>query len=476
MKSSLRRLVLILAAALTVGGLAGCSKGGDKDPGHGEKGHAHGEEGGDKDPGHGEKGHAHGEKGEEKGHADGEKGEEKGHADDEKGHADGEKGEEKGHADGEKGEEGHGEEGHEGHEEGVVVLSPAAAAQAKIRVAPVEQRAVSFTFRTTARVDFDERKLAHVSPRITGRVQSVRAELGDQVKAGQVLATLDSIDLGQAKAEYLAARAEESVARKTREREESLLKEKITSEQSVLEARAAHEKALASLRSAEERLRLLGLGKDQIQRSRHGDPSSSHFPLTAPIDGKIVEKHLVVGETVAPEEKVFTVADLGRLWIWIDVYERNLARIHPGDVVTVVTEAYPGRTFQGAVTYIRDQVDPDTRTARARIDIENPDGALKPGMFAEVMVTDPHAKDGGAVVQSLAVPPSAVQRDGEKLIAFVQEGERRYERREVRVGMRTEQYVEVLEGLAAGEPVVVDGAFVLKSEAAKEEMGGGHSH
>lgn len=402
------------------------------------------------------------------------------HADeDEHGHA--EKGGagrgESGHAKHEEtgGRQGHDEhKGHDEHEEGVVELSEEAAAQAKIRTAPVEERGVPFVLRTTARVDYDERRLAHVSPRIPGRVARVDAELGADVKAGQALATLDSIELGAAKADYLAARAEESLARKTRDREDRLFEEKITSEQSALEARTAHEKALVHLRSGEEKLRLLGLSKQEIAQVRYGDPKAATFSLVAPMDGRIVDKHLVAGELVTPEEKVFTVADLSHLWIWIDVYERDLSRVHKDDTVAVVTQAWPGRTFEGHVTYIGDRVDPDTRAARARIDIPNPEGALKPGMFAEVVLTDPHGID--AERKALAVPPSAVLRDGDRTIAFVQEGERRYERRTLRIGARTEELVEVTEGLAAGDRVVVEGAFLLKSEAAKEEMGGGHSH
>ena len=380
-----------------------------------------------------------------------------------------------------KGEPGHDEHeekaGHEGHdepEEGVVELSPEAAAQARIRTAPVQERNVPYVLRTTARVDYDERRLAHVSPRIPGRVARVDAELGDNVKAGQALASLDSIELGAAKADFMGARAEVSLARKTREREDGLFAEKITSEQSALEARTAHEKALIHFRSSEEKLRLLGLSNKEIGQVRYGDPKASTFSLVAPMDGRIVEKHLVAGELVTPEEKVFTVADLSHLWIWIDVYERDLSRVHKEDTVVVVTQAWPGRTFEGHVAYIGDRVDPDTRAARARIDIPNPEGALKPGMFAEVVLTDPHG--GNSERKALAVPPSAVQRDGERTIAFVQEGERRYERRTLRIGAQTDEIVEVIEGLSPGDLVVVEGAFLLKSEAAKEEMGGGHSH
>lgn len=373
------------------------------------------------------------------------------------------------------GHNGQDEQAHEAHQEGVVELSPETAARIDVRVAPVTRQNVPFQLRTTARVDYDQRRVAHVSPRIPGRVVSVLADLGDDEKAGTWLATLDSIELGQAKADYLSARAEESVARKTLAREERLFKEKIVSEQAVLEARGAHEKALARLRSAEERLRLLGLSKDEIENVRYGDPESGVFPLTAPLAGRIVEKHLVVGELVGPEDKVFTVADLSRLWIWIDVYERDLAHVRTGDAARIFTQAYPDKTFEGRVSYVTDWVEPDTRAARARIDISNRNGLLKPGMFAEVVLTDTRGKATEGR-KALAVPAGAVLRDGDHHIAFVKVGEGRYERRVLRIGTRTEDAVEILDGLAPGEQVVVSGGFILKSEAAKEEMGGGHSH
>ncbi len=365
-----------------------------------------------------------------------------------------------------------------GHEEGIVTLAPEAAALTNIKLARAEQRAISPVLHTTARVAFDERKLAHVSPRIAGRVLRVHHELGDDVVAGEVLAVLDSIDLGQAKADYLTARAEEDLASKTLAREESLYKDKISSEQSVLESRTVHEKALARLRAAGEKLRLLGIRDEQIETIRYGDPEASLFSVEAPLQGRVVAKHLAIGELVSPTDKIFTVADLDHLWIWIDVFERNLSRVHSGDEAVVVTQAYPGRLFRGLVTYVRDQVDTDTRTARARIDIDNPDRALKPGMFAKVTLTDVHNRGGKASGRgaTTTVPASAVIRDGDGWVAFVKEGERRYQRREVRLGVRTEHFVEILEGVKPGETVVSKGIFVLKSEIAKAEMVSGHGH
>ncbi|MEZ4266434.1 MAG: efflux RND transporter periplasmic adaptor subunit [Myxococcota bacterium] len=450
----------IICLVFTLAPWTGCSKEsgheahGHEKPGHEEPGHENAATAG---KGHGQhKDEAHDEH-------EGEGKEHRKHEDE----GDEHEGEGKEHDD-------HEDEGHEEHEEGVVELTVEAAAEAKIRVAPVAKQAVPFVLRTTARVDFDERRLAHVSPRISGRVAKVDAELGDETKAGDELAALDSIELGEAKADYMGARAQESLARKTSSREQRLLKDKIASEQAALEARAGHEKALAHLRSAEEKLRLLGMTKPEISGVRYGDPQAATYQLRAPIDGRIVEKHLVVGELVTPADKVFTVADLSHLWIWIDVYERDLARVHRDDTAVVTTEAWPGKSFVGHVAYISDSVDPSSRAARARIDIANTDGKLKPGMFAEVVLTDPHSLDEARL--GLAVPPSAVIREGDGFVAFVKEGERRYERRALRIGARTPDLVEILEGLSEGEQVVIEGAFILKSEVAKEEMGGGHSH
>ena len=362
------------------------------------------------------------------------------------------------------------------HAEEVVELAPEAAARIDIRTGEARRMKLPRVISTTGRVGFDEDTVAHVAPRVSGRVQRVAARLGERVAAGQVLAVIDSIPLGAAKSEYLGTKAELELARRTLEREEGLFEDRITSEQSVLEARAAYHRALAEHEASRERLRLLDIGDERIDAIRYGDPESALFPLTAPLGGTITDKHATLGEVVTPEDALFTVADLSRVWIWIDVYERDLAHVHLEDHVVVRVDAYPQRTFEGLVAYIRDEVDPATRTARARIDATNSEGLLKPGMFAAVTLTDPHEPEGAEAPHAVAVPEGAIQRDGERSVVFVPVGERRYERRRVETGRRTGGHVEVLEGLEAGEPVVVEGAFFLESEAAESEMGGGHGH
>ncbi len=367
---------------------------------------------------------------------------------------------------------------HEEHDDQttVVELTPEVAARAGIRTEPVEERILEGKIETTGRVDFDETRLAHVSPRIPGRVHQTHALLGQEVQAGETLAEIDSIELGKAKAEYLQAKAKEELAQKSFERARELFADRISSEQEVLVAEAGFREATAALHTAEETLHLYGLSQDQVDSLHYDDRKASIFPLRAPFGGTIVEKHATLGELVTPERNLFTLADLSRVWIWIDVYERDLRRVHLDDGVRAHADAYPGEVFEGVVSYLSSQVDVDTRTLRARLTVANPRRKLRPGMFMRVELFEPHEAEGRqASSKSRVVPASAVQRDGEQLITFVPTGAFAFERREVRVGRSAGGFVEILDGLEAGEQVVVEGAFLLKSEISKKTMGGGHT-
>lgn len=379
------------------------------------------------------------------------------------------------HADNEAHENHRGD--HDEHEAGHVELSPEAASRIKLKVARISVRPLPAVLTTTGRVDFDANRLAHVSPRIPGRVHAVKASLGDDVGSGEALAVLDSIELGEAKAAFLRARAQHELARRNFEREQGLMKDNITSEREVLLAEATLREAAADLAATEQRLHLYGLEDAQIEPIRQEDPQASLYTLRAPFAGRVVDRHLTLGELVTPEHKVFTIADLSQVWIWIDVYERDLRQVHVDDDVAIELEAVPGMTFTGQISYLSDQVDANTRTARARVDVPNPDGRIRPGSFARVRVSDPHlAADACASPAVLAVPETAIQQDGGQSFVFVALGDRRFERRDVQLGRQGSGFAEVRGGLSEGEDVVVEGAFLLRSEASKEAMGGGHSH
>lgn len=383
---------------------------------------------------------------------------------------------EKGH-DEDHHEEGQNEEGHhEDHDDDRVVLAPGAAARVTIVTMPVAQRDLQAEISTTAEVGYDEDHLAHVTPRISGRVHEVRASLGQDVKAGEVLAIVDSTELGRSKADYLQARARATLARETLTREARLAADQIAAQSELAAARAAQAEAESTLYTAQETLRLYGLSAAQIEAVRPGDARAALYELRAPVDGRVVDKHLTRGEIVDPKDPLFTVADLRRVWIWIDVYERDLARVHAGDAAEVRTDAFPERVFQGRVSYVGDRVETATRVVRSRIEVDNAEGILRPGMFARVRLTAAPKADAAAGTPTLVVPVGAVQRSGDGFVAFVKIAENTYVRRVLRLGRRASDYVEVIDGLSVGEPVVSVGGFILKSEAAKASMGGGHEH
>ena len=353
-----------------------------------------------------------------------------------------------------------------------IALSPAAVTSAGITVAAAELRALLTEIETTGSVDFDQKQFAHVSPRVGGRVESVLVEPGDTVRAGQTLARIDSIELGKAIGEYLQARARAELARETFERERGLFADRVSSEQEMLSAQASARETDAALRGSEQQLHLLGLSDVEVLALGYDQPSAAVYEVRAPFAGTVVERHIALGEMVEPQSQLFQIADLSRLWVWIDVFERDLARVHLGDEIELHADAFPEVAFAGKVAYLGSRVESESRTARARIEVPNPDGRLRPGMFARVRISDPHAPDGRAEsAQVLAVPESAIQREGDRALVFVVKGDGRFEPRSVRTGRKGAGFVEVLEGLSAGEPVAVSGTFVLKSEASKESLG-----
>lgn len=363
------------------------------------------------------------------------------------------------------------EHGHQGHEEqdGVVELSPAARDRIGLTTEPATRRTFAARRATTGTLGFDEERLAHVTPRVGGRLVRVPAALGATVAAGEVLAVVDSTELGAAKAAFLRARARHEVTRLRFERERSLHADGISSQEAVLEAEAEAREAAADLAATREALRLLGLFDATIERLSWDDPESSLVSVRAPFAAKVVAREATIGELVSPEHMLFTVADLSEVWLWIDLYERDLADVEVGDRVEVLLDAWPDATFAGELAYVADEIDPASRTARARVDLPNPERRLKPGMFARVTLA--RGEDPAA---ALSVPRQAVQRDGGESIVFVRTGPGRFARREVELGRAADDLVEILGGLAAGEEVVTEGAFLLRSQASADELGGHH--
>ncbi len=362
------------------------------------------------------------------------------------------------------------EHGHDEHgDEGVVELGPEAIERIGLRTEPVVWRSFTGRRTTTGTLGFDEERLAHVGPRVTGRLVRVPGTLGAAVAAGEQLAVLDSTELGEARAAFLRARARHEVAQRRFEREQTLFKDRISSEQEVLEAEAAARESAADLAVARETLRLLGLSGQAIEGLSWEDPESSLVSVRAPFASRVVSREATIGELVSPRKTLFTLADLSEVWLWIDLYERDLSRVAVGARVEVRLDAWPGESFTGELAYVADQVDPASRTVRARVDLPNPERRLKPGMFARVSLASDEEP-----LPVLALPRTAVQRDGDEPIVFVRTGPGRFERREVEIGRTGDELVEILAGVAEGEEVVTEGSFLLRSQASADELGGHH--
>jgi cobalt-zinc-cadmium efflux system membrane fusion protein len=357
----------------------------------------------------------------------------------------------------------------EPHADARIELPPKAREAASIRTVAAAERPLGQTLRATAVIKPNEYRLAHVSPRIPGKAIEVRALLGNKVEPGETLAFLDSLELGEKKSAFLQARTNLEVARRNYTREARLFKQQISSEKEYLEAKGEFERSEAAFRATREALRLVGLADadiDQIAWGSKGHPLS-HFPLLAPFAGTVVDQHITIGELIEPNETPYTIADLTTVWALLDIYEKNLALVGVGDTVEMTVEAYPGATFRGQVTYLSSLLDPATRTAQARVEIENHDGRLRPGMFATATLTAPAAARRNALV----APRDAIQQVRGKPIVFVEVEPGSYQMRQLALGQEAGGDVEVLSGLAADERVVTDGAFYLKATVLQEEMG-----
>ena len=313
-------------------------------------------------------------------------------------------------------------------------------------------------------------RMAHVAPRVGGVVREVKASLGDTVRKGQLLAVLSSRELADTKAAYLAATERLRMADATFSREERLWKGKISSEQDYLDARQKRAEGRIELRTAEQKLLVLGVTAGEIQRLPDShEVALTDYRLLSPFDGTVIDRHITLGETVAAEDPVFTVADLSTVWIDLSVYQRDIGAVRSGQ--SVLVETNHGDEAELVIDFVQPLVGEETRTALARIVAPNSDGQWHPGCFVKAKVTT-SASDEIRVV----VPSTAVIRmpDGDDVV-FVATDEG-FEPVVVTLGVRSAGRAEIVSGLDPGDRYVTRGGFSLKAELGKESFGDGHGH
>jgi len=342
-------------------------------------------------------------------------------------------------------------------------LSASSEAEHRIEVVAVSRKRLGDLISATAAIEPDPRAVARVTPRMRARVVRLIADPGQAVKPGEPLAILSSIELGQAKTEYLKARSLSDIARQQLAREESLNQRKIASMKDVLQARAANDTALAQYQAARETLSLLvpPAAVSRVSWSAGGH-ALSDFALTSPIAGTLVKRDLIVGQIVNGDAEVITVMNLDHVWVLANVFEHDLAGLSLGARARIKVEAYPDQSFQGEVSYLSDTVDPATRTVQARIDVPNPGHRLKPGMFARAEIEAVAGRGGRQVV---AAPASAIYEVNGAKAVFVQTKPHVFSVRQVVVGAAGRNDVEIISGVHDGERVVTHGGLLLKALA-----------
>jgi len=317
------------------------------------------------------------------------------------------------------------------------------------------------TITLTGTVTFDAARVSHVGPRTQGRVRRADVDIGSRVAAGDTLAVLDSPELGGAQARWVKARVTRDLALRNFERTERLFRDGIVSERRRLEVEAELRDREAELAAALQALSALGADPDTT--------GSGLFVLLSPLAGEVVEKHATIGEVVGPENTLFVVGELNRVWLLLDLYETDLARVRVGTPASVVADAYPDRRFEARVGQISSVVDTVSRTIKVRVEIPNPRHLLKPGMFARAGL----AVD--ARPNALGIPHAAVQSLEGRDVVFVPEGPARFRARPVVLGPpRAGGWVEVLQGLARGDSIVVGGSFALKAHLLRSSFGEEH--
>ncbi len=313
-------------------------------------------------------------------------------------------------------------------------------------------------------------RMAHVAPRVGGVVREVRASLGDTVRKGQLLAVLSSRELADAKAAFLAASERLRMADATFAREERLFKGKVSSEQDYLDAKRNRAEGRIEVRTSEQKLQALGVTAEEIrQLSDFHEVALTDYRLLSPFDGTVIDRHITLGETVAAEDPVFTVADLSTVWIDLSVYQRDIGAVRGGQAVRVETNH--GDEAELVIGFVQPLVGGETRTALARIIAPNQDGRWHPGCFVKAKV----ATSAGNEVR-VVVPDTAVihMNDGEDVVFVLTD--KGFEPLVVTPGMRSGGWVAIEAGLDAGQRFVVQGGFNLKAELGKKSFGDGHGH
>ncbi len=310
---------------------------------------------------------------------------------------------------------------------------------------------------------------AIVSYAFPARISQIHIRIGDWVKRGQRLVTLQSEEVGNAKSEFYKASADFELAKVSNERQQRLFDRGVGAKKDFLSSEADLKVAEANLTAAEKKLHVLGFTEDDVKLISESHQINPVITLNAPISGKIIQNNAVLGGMIDQETEILLIMDPTVLWIDADIYEKDIAKIRLGQEVAVTVPAYPGEEFLGKTTYISDVLNENTRTITVRTEVENRDYKLKPGMFASIKIALNHQS------RALVVPQEAVLDDRGDKVVFIRRGDQFF-LQVVQTGTTEDGLIEIVQGLAEGDEVVNAGNYQLKSKLYEEILKSGHIH
>ena len=341
-----------------------------------------------------------------------------------------------------------------------VILTPEAVTRAGLKTAQVSASASAASVTVPGSVMANAYREVKVTPIVGGIVTKVHVELGATVRRGMPLVTLVSAELADAQTKYLSMAAMFNADHRKLQRTQELVEIGAASRQELEEITAVHESHATEIEAARQRLLILGLTPEQVGTLTSPSQIVSNIVVPAPIDGVITARSANLGQVVAMGMELLSVTDLSEVWVVGDLYEQDFEAVRVGSTTVVTATAYPGMTLRGRVSYIDPRVDPQARTAKARVEVPNADGRLRLGMYVAVTFS------GAASSRAVVVPRAAVQAIGDRHVVYipVKGEEGKFVQRVVRLGAPVGEAYTVLSGIKPGETVVTEGSFFLRGE------------
>lgn len=343
----------------------------------------------------------------------------------------------------------------------VVKVSPEL--QKEISTATVASSEIRELLRIPGSIQVDEQRMARIGAPVTGRITEIDVVLGQNVKQGQTLASLNSTELAQNQLTYIRAMQQISLQSKAVDRAKLLFTSDVISAAEVQRREAELSGAQADLNAAKSQLMILGMSKHAIERLGQTSQVQSYSTVSARLGGTVIERKVNLGQVVQPAEELFVVADLSHVWAVAEVPEQQIDLIQKNEEVNIEIPALGDRQMTGRLIFVGDVVNPQTRTVTVRTDIDNSEHNIKPAMLVSMVVQSKSSP-------KTAIPEQSVIRENDKNYVFVQIAPNQYRLREVTLGTEYNGFVAVSSGVTEGEVIVSEGAFHLNNERKRKEL------